>query len=543
MPRPRGARLRAGESIPMTRDFHLPGRSSVIAQNAMAATSHPLATLAAIDTLRAGGTAADAAVTAVATLCVIEPAMTGIGGDCFCLVAKPGADPWGYNGSGRTAATMRVETLLAQGIKAISPDSVHSVTVPGALDAWAAILAAHGRFGLDRALQPAIRYAENGFPVPPRVAFDWSIAEVRLRADPGAARHFLLDGRAPAVGDVMRLPALAATLRAIAAGGPRAFYEGPPAADIVATLASRGGQLRAEDFASHRGELMLPIAGNYRGLDVIELPPNGQGLTALVLLNILERFDFKELDPFGPDRFHIALEAARLAYAVRDTHVADPAFMSMPVPALLDKAFAAKLAERIDRSRRADLPKGPTPGADTTYVSVVDRDRMAVSLINSLSGSFGVGIATEETGILLQNRGTYFVLDPHHPNAIGPAKRSMHTIIPALAARAGRCELCFGVMGGSFQPMGHAQVVANLVDFGMDVQAAIDVPRAFFEGERTLIERGLPAATVEGLNSRGHEIAVRPVPWGGAQVIAIDWDRGVLIGGSDFRKDGAALGY
>jgi gamma-glutamyltranspeptidase/glutathione hydrolase len=301
--------------------------------------------------------------------------------------------------------------------------------------------------------------------------------------------------------------------------------------------------LSLDDFARHRGERVTPIAGDYRGLGVVELPPNGQGLTALLLLNMLERFDLKSLDPVGPDRFHVALEAARLAFAVRDAHVADPAFMRVPVSTLIDKAFAGALAERIDRDRRGPLPHVPLPGGDTTYVTVVDRDRMAVSMINSLSGGFGVAIATERTGILLQNRGTYFVLDPTHPNAIGPSKRSLHTIIPALAFRSGRCALSFGVMGGSFQPMGHAQVITNLIDYGLDVQAAIDVPRAFFEGDKTMIERALPAATVAGLKDRGHDVAIRPVPYGGGQAIAIDWDRGVLVGGSDFRKDGMALGY
>jgi gamma-glutamyltranspeptidase/glutathione hydrolase len=527
----------------MTRDFHLPGRSAVIACDAMAATSHPLATLAAIETLRAGGTAADAAVAAVATLGVVEPGMTGIGGDCFCLVARPQAPVWGYNGSGRAAAAMRVETLLEQGITSIGPESVHSVTVPGAVEAWAAILTAHGRFALDRALAPAIRHAEHGFPVAWRVAFDWAMWQHRLRGDAGATRHYLKDGEAPAVGDVMCFPALAETLKLIAARGPRAFYEGAIAAEIVATLASRGGFLREEDFARHHGEAVVPISGDYRGLEVVELPPNGQGLTALVLLNILERFDLAALDPVGAERFHIALEAARLAYAVRDTHVADPAFMRMPVPALIDKAFAGRLADRIDLTRRVPVPPAPTPGGDTTYVTVVDRDRMAVSMINSLSGAFGCGIATEKSGVLLQNRGTYFTLDPASPNAIGAGKRSLHTIIPAMALRAGRCALSFGVMGGSYQPMGHAQVITNMVDYRMDIQAAIDVPRLFFESDRTLIERGVPATTIDGLKSRGHDIAVRPVPYGGGQGIAIDWERGVLIGGSDFRKDGLALGY
>lgn len=527
----------------MTRDFHLPGRSTVIAGDAMAATSHPLGTLAAIETLRAGGTAADAAVAAVATLCVVEPAMTGIGGDCFCLVARPEAPVWGYNGSGRAAATMRAETLLEQGIGSIGRDSVHAVTVPGAVEAWAAILDAHGRFGLGRALAPAIRHAEGGFAVLPRVAFDWAMWQHRLRGDTGATRHYLKDGQPPAVGDVMRLPALAETLKRIAARGPQAFYEGPIAEEIVATLESRGGFLRMEDFARHRGDIAIPVSCDYRGLEVMEMPPNGQGVVALVLLNILERFDLAALDPLGPERCHVALEAARLAYAVRDTHVADPPFMRTPVPALVDKAFAGRLADLVDRNRRVPLPPAPVPGGDTTYVTVVDRDRMAVSMINSLSGAFGVAIATENSGILLQNRGTYFVVDPAHPNSIGPGKRSMHTIIPAMALRAGRCVLSFGVMGGSYQPMGHAQVITNMVDYGMDVQAAIDLPRLFFEGDRTMIERGIPAETVDGLKAHGHDIAVRSAPYGGGQGVAIDWGRGVLIGGSDFRKDGMALGY
>ena len=527
----------------MSRDFQLPGRSAVIACEGMAATSHPLASLAAIEALRAGGNAADAAVTAVAVLCVVEPQMTGIGGDCFCMLQAPGQPVWGYNGSGRAGARASLEALMARGISAIAGDSIHAVTVPGAIDAWAAILEAHGRFSLDRALAPAIHYAERGFPVAARIAWDWAREVGKLRADAGAARHFLFDGLAPAEGDVVKLPALARTLRTIAAKGPRAFYEGPIADDIVATVAARGSFLTAEDFARHRGEAVAPISTNYRGLDVLELPPNTQGLTALVLLNIMERFDLAALDPLGPDRFHLALEAARLAYAVRDTHVADPAFMRAAVPALLDKGFAAELAGRIGRARRMPHASAPALGSDTVYLTVVDRDRMAVSLINTLFSHFGVGICTQETGILLTNRGACFVVDPHHPNTFGPNKRPMHTIIPALAFRGGHCELSFGVMGAHYQPMGHAQIVTNIVDYAMDVQAAIDAPRAFFVGGTSVVERGLPPASIEGLLARGHEVALASSPWGGAQAVHIDWKRGVLIGGSDPRKDGCALGY
>lgn len=528
----------------MNRDFHLPGRSPVIARDAMVATSHPLAAMAAIDTLKAGGNAADAAVTAVALLGVVEPGMTGIGGDCFCLISKPGEEVWGYNGSGRAGAAMSAEKLVAQGIRTIEQNSVHAVTVPGAVEAWETILSRHGRLGLDRALQPAIRMSEDGFPVAPRVAYDWAVFADKLRADPAATKHYLPGGGVPQVGDIVKLAALANTFKTIAKGGAKAFYEGEAAADIVATLAPRGGMLTKDDFAAHRGEEVTPISSNYRGLDVVELPPNGQGLAALVLLNILERFDSTNLDPFGPDRFHIALEAARLAYAVRDTHVADPKFMRMAVPALLDRAFAASLADRIDREKRVAVPKAPSPRGDTVLLTVVDRDRMAVSIINSLFFGFGGGIATDKTGIMLHNRGNGFVVEPtDHPNAIGPGKLPMHTIIPALGMRNGKCEYTFGVMGGGYQAAGHAYVVSNMIDYGMDVQQALDAPRAFFEGEKTVIERGMPAATAEGLKARGHDVMVRPLPLGGGQIIKIDWERGVLIGGSDARKDGCAIGY
>jgi gamma-glutamyltranspeptidase/glutathione hydrolase len=527
----------------MTRDFHFPGRSPAIAGEAMAATSHPLATLAAIETLRAGGNAADAAIAAVALLGVVEPAMTGIGGDCFCLVAKPDGRIHGYNGSGRAARAARAEALLAQGVRSIESNAIHAITVPGAVEAWAAILERHGRLGLDHVLQPAIRAAEEGFAVTPRVALDWGLAEKMLGADAGAARNFLVHGRAPIAGDIMRMPALAATMKAIAKDGPRAFYEGAIAEDIVATVRARGSLLTLDDFAAHRGDDAAPIASAYRGLDVVELPPNGQGLAALVLLNILDRFDFKGRDPLDPERLHVMLEAARLAYAVRDTHIADPAFMRTTPAALLDRGFAADLARLIDPARRVDLPRAPMPRGDTVYLTVVDRDRMAVSLINSLYSAFGVGIATEKTGIMLHNRGSCFVVDPAHPNCIGPAKRPMHTIIPALAMREGRCALSFGVMGGSYQAMGHAYVISNMVDHGMDVQQAIEAPRFFFEGEKTVIERALPQASIDGLKARGHDIAVRPLPYGGGQAIAIDWQRGVLTGASDHRKDGCALGY
>jgi len=526
----------------MSRDFQLPGRSPVIACNGMAATSHPLATLAAVDTLRAGGSAADAAVAAVAVLGVVEPAMTGIGGDCYCLVSQPGKPVWGYNGSGRAGAKASYKALRAQGMTEIG-SSIHAVTVPGALDAWEAILKSHGRFGLDRALQPAIKYAEDGFPVAARVAWDWGRHVGKLKADAGSAKHYLFNGVAPQEGDVVRFPALAATLKTIATKGARGFYEGEIADDITKTVSARGSFLTAEDFARHHGDVVEPVSSNYRGLDLLEIPPNGQGLTALVMLNILENFDIKALDPLGPERFHLVLEAARLGYAVRDTHIADALHMRTPVVDLLDKGFAKKLASLVDMKKRTRLPSHPAPGSNTVYITVVDKDRMAVSFINSLYSHFGLGICTEKTGIMLTNRGSCFTLEPDHPNTFGPDKRPMHTIIPALAMRDGRCDMSFGVMGAHYQPMGHVQIIMNMVDYGMDVQQAIDAPRFFFEGEKTDVERGTPAATIEGLKARGHDVVLATSPWGGAQTIKIDWDRGVLIAGSEPRKDGCALGY
>jgi gamma-glutamyltranspeptidase/glutathione hydrolase len=356
-------------------------------------------------------------------------------------------------------------------------------------------------------------------------------------------QHCLVNGKSPDVGSVMHFPALAATLKAIAAGGAKAFYEGAIAADIAATVQAAGGLLAAEDLARHKGDVVTPISTNYRGLDVVELPPNGQGLTALVLLNILEQFDLSKLDPNGPERFHLALEAARLAFGVRDAHIADPAYMREPVAGLLDKGFARKLSALLDPAKRVPLPKSPKPGSDTIYLTVVDRDRTAVSFINSLYSGFGTGICTEKTGVMLHNRGSGFVVEPGHPNEIAPGKRPMHTIIPALAMRDGRCTLSFGVMGADYQPMGHAQVVTNMIDYGMDVQQAIDAPRVFYVDETTEVERGVPAATIDGLKARGHNVMVRPLPHGGGQGIVIDWEKGTLIGGSDPRKDGCAIGY
>jgi gamma-glutamyltranspeptidase/glutathione hydrolase len=526
----------------MPRDFQLPGRSPVISSEGMAASSHPLATLTAIDVLRAGGNAADAAVAAGAVLGVIEPQSTGIGGDCFCIISQPDRPVWGYNGCGRAGATASTESLLARGMTSIA-SSIHAVTVPGAIEAWDVILRTHGKLGLGSALQPAIRFAEHGFPVASRISLAWANQQNKLAKDPGAAKNFLFNGQAPREGDVVRIPALAATMKAIAQKGWKAFYEGEIARDMTQTLSSRGSFITEEDFANHRGEVVTPVSSNYRGLDILEIPPNGQGITALVLLNILENFDMASLEPLGAERFHIMLEAARMAYGVRDTHIAEPSFMKVELARLIDKGFAKKLAAKIDPAKRTALPANPSPDHNTVYLTVVDKDRMAVSFINSLYNNFGIGIASEKTGVMFNNRGDCFVVDPGHPNTFSGGKRPMHTIIPSHAMRDGRCEMTFGVMGSHYQPMGHTQVILNMVDYGMDVQQAIDAPRIFFEGDDTMPERGVSPATLAGLRAKGHKLVTTESPWGGGQAIVIDWKRGVLIGGSEPRKDGCAIGY
>lgn len=528
------------------RDFQLPGRSAVYALNGMAATSHPLATEAAVTMLRSGGNAVDAAVAAAAVLAVVEPQMTGVGGDCFAIIADPDGTVHGINGSGRAAGAATLDWYLERGFTEIGPDDIHAVTVPGAVATWAHLLERHGTRPLAEVLGPAIAHAEAGFAVAPRVAADWARLENRLMKDEGARTHYLVDGkRAPQAGDVVRSPALGRTLRAIAAGGPKAFYEGEIAEEIAATVQARGGLLSVEDLAAMEVTPVDPVVRRYRGLDIAELPPNGQGITALIMLGILEHFDMAALDPTGAERLHIEIEAARLAYACRDAHIADPATMQRSVAELIDPAFTARLAARIDRNRRMAEPGVPDPrGSDTIYLTVVDRDRRVVSLINSIFHGFGAAVVTPKSGITLQNRGASFRLVPGHPNAIGPGKRPMHTIIPAMAFRDGRPAIGFGVMGGAYQACGHAHFVTNVVDHAMDVQLAIDAPRVFWNDQGRLgVERGLSDTTFAGLAARGHLVYRAEEAIGGAQAIEIDWQRGVLIAGSDPRKDGMAMGF
>ena len=468
--------------------------------------------------------------------------MTGIGGDCFVLVSRPGSDTVeAFNGSGRAPAGADADALRARGCSAVALESAEAVTVPGAIDAFCTLSDSHGKLGRDAVLAPAIHYADAGVPVAPRVARDWAQSCGRL--DAVGRRHFTFGGAPGAIGQLFRAPGQAEVLRRVARDGRRAFYEGEIADDMLAALGRHGGVHAADDFAAAAGTTARPVSGQYGGTELLEHPPNGQGATAILLLGILSHFDIAAMDPHGPERAHIEAEATKLAYDARNRFIADPDHTAR-LDHMLAPETAARLAALIDPKRVIDAAAPLTEAVhrDTVYITVVDQDRMAVSLIYSLFHPFGSGIASERFGILLQNRGAGFTLAPGHPNEYGPGKRPMHTIIPGMLRRAGRVVMPFGVMGGAYQPTGHARFVSNLVDFGMSPQTAIDAPRAFADGGALKVERGYDDSVRKQLADLGHAVEVPDAPLGGAQAIAIR-DDGVLEGASDPRKDGCALGY
>ncbi|MEZ5853205.1 MAG: gamma-glutamyltransferase [Hyphomicrobiaceae bacterium] len=528
------------------RNFHYPGRSPVITRNAMCATSHPLASLAAIEMLRSGGNALDAAITATAVLCVVEPAMTGIGGDCFALIAKPGMKkPIAMNASGHAPKAATADWYAKAGITTLPMQSPHAVTVPGAIDGWARLLKDHGTRSFADVLAPAIETAERGFVVAPRIAFDWASLTDKLKANPAATHHLLPGGRAPKAGEVIALPALAATLKRIADKGRDGFYTGEVAEDMVTELKALGGLHTLEDFAVQACSYVDPISVAYKGVDVWEMPPNNQGVVALVMLKMLNRFGRLGDGPQSVERYHVMMEAVRLAYAMRDKFVADPEMADVPVDHMLSDAFADELVSRIDRKvRKPDLGPIPVPGGtDTTYLTVVDKDGMAVSFINSIFSGFGSGIMARKSGVLFQNRGQGFSLDPKHPNCIAPGKRPMHTLVPAMAMRDGKPWASFGVMGGNLQPAGHAYVLSNMLEYGLDPQEALDCSRVFFEHGTCWAEHSVPEPVYRGLAELGHPMERKVDPWGGGQIVMMNHDTGTLTGASDPRKDGCALGY
>jgi gamma-glutamyltranspeptidase/glutathione hydrolase len=527
------------------RDIQLPGRSSAHGVNGMAATSHPLATLAALDVLRAGGNAVDAAVTACAVQCVVEPMSTGIGGDCFAILVPGGSgQPIGLNGSGWAPQALTSDYLLEKGEQSIGLQSPHAVTVPGAIDAWATLLRDHGTIGLDRALQPAITYAEEGWAVTPRVSIDWARNEQKLSVDESAAAKYLRGGKAPKVNERWALPELAKTLRTVAEKGRDGFYSGWVAEDIVKHLNSKGGLHTLEDFAEQRCEYVTPIATGYKDCTIYQIPPNGQGITALMMLNILSGFDLTSMDPNGAERLHLETEASRLAYAARDEYVADQRHVEVPIDMMLSAEFADKMRAQISMEKAMDAPEATGPAyRDTIYLTVVDKDRNTCSFINSLFFPFGSGLVSPESGVCLQNRGAGFRVQPGHPNNIAPRKRPMHTIIPGMCMEGDRVKYSYGVMGGGYQPVGHTHVLTNMIDFGMDPQEALDAPRVFHMNGNLDVERGLGQDIMDALAAKGHTVKRPEMPWGGGQIIHIDWENGTLVGGSDPRKDGCALGY
>lgn len=524
------------------------GRSIVRARHAMVASSQPLASQVGLDILRRGGNAIDAAIAMAAVLNVTEPMMTGIGGDAFMLVhwAKTG-ELKGLNASGRAPRALNLEHFHKRGIREMPEAGMETITVPGAFDGWVQLLETYGTMKLSEVLQPAIELAENGFPVMEKTAADWATTVEKLKKNPAAAANYLLGGgRAPQAGELFRQANLARTLRALARGGRAAFYKGEIARAIVEYCRQNGGFLTMEDFAAHRSDWVEPISTDYRGYKVYEIPPSGQGLTALLALNILEGFDLAAMREQPEQYYHTMIEAMKLAFADRNKYIADPVFAKVPVQELLSKAYAAKRRALIrpDTAMEPPVAGEVKGGTDTTYFTVVDRQRNAVSFINSVYEYFGSGIVAGDTGIVLHNRGAGFSLDAAHANRLEPGKRPFHTIIPAMVFKDGKLFLSFGVMGGAVQPQGHVQVLTNLIDMGMNLQQAIEAPRfRYLSGKRVLLENELTAGVIQRLVGRGHErVFLEGFTMGGGQAILLEAN-GTLAGASDSRKDGMALGY
>jgi gamma-glutamyltranspeptidase/glutathione hydrolase len=547
-------------------------RSNVLAMHGMVATSQPLAAQAGLDILKAGGTAADAAVATAAMLNVVEPISTGVGGDCFALYWDAQTKQvTALNGSGRAAAAASIEEVRRLGYQRMPMFTGHAVSIPGAVAGWSDLLARHGRMALTDVLQPAIRTAEDGYPVSELIARGWATQVHKLLRVTGwqsgdhdngppqpSGHELLLDSRAPRAGEVMRIPTLAATLRGIAAGGADFIYQGDFARQLSAHVQRYGGWITPADMAAHVSTWDEPITCTYRGVTLYECPPNGQGLAAILALNLAAGFNLAEMDE--PDRLHTLIECMRLAFADAQQWVCDPRVVPIPLAELCSPAYADRRRQHIDPRRAADdVPFGnPRAGSDTVYLSVVDGEGNACSFIGSLYMGTGTGLVVPGTGVSLQNRAALFVLEPAHPNALAPNKRPYQTIIPAMTTRHGELYASFGVMGGFMQPQGHVQMLVNMLDLGMPPQQALDVPRwqiadpddgvgAQEVGGRIMVEEGWSFASLAELSRRWHRVV--PVDgfnrgaFGGGQIILRDPATGVLTGGSDPRKDGCALGW
>ena len=549
------------------RNFARPGRSPVLGASGMAATAHPLATLTARDVLQRGGNAVDAAIAASAVLAVVEPAMSGIGGDTFALVYQPGTGVRAYNGSGRSGMQMSAERLLGLGITAIDGDSPHSVTVPGAVEAWNSMLEDCGTLSLAELLEPSIQLAEQGVVVQPRIALEWEWAADRLDKTPTGRQVFLKQGVPFAAGDHFRNGPLAEALRIIAVHGAAGFYEGPVAEDIVSTLGAMGGLLTLEDLGTAKGSWASPVISDYRGYEIVECPPNGQGFMVSMTLNVLNQFPMNELKVNDAANLHLQIEASRVVREERDRFFQEfygEDHADQRLNDLLSARFTSQLRRKISPdSAMADISESAKLGGDTTCVEVVDREGWAVSMMNSIYWPWGSGIVTNRFGIVLQNRGSAFnllasknsTMNPGGPTAqnqppmilknglsgLLPGARPRHTILPAMVLKGGLPVMTFGVVGAEHQPGGQVRLVSAVLDSGLDVQGGLDLPRVFYDHGGVQIEGGFPDGFDAALRAMGHKTSASSAPLGAGQAIWIDHQRGLMAGGSDFRKDGCAL--
>ena len=535
-------------------------RSEVIATHGMVATSHPLATQVGLDVLKQGGTAIDAAIAANAALGLMEPVSNGVGGDLFAIVWDAKTKKlYGYNGSGRSPKALTLKWFQQHDYTAIPPLGPLPVNVPGCVDAWFALHDRFGKLPMKDVLAPATAYARDGFPVTELIAYYWKASVPRLAKFPGFTEQFTHQGNAPAKGAIWRNPNLAHTLEAIAKGGRDAFYKGAIAHVIADYMKAQGGFLAYDDLAAHKGEWVEPVSTNYRGYDVWELPPNGQGLAALQMLNVLEGYDFSKI-PFGStEHVHLFVEAKKLAFEDRAKFYADPDFAKAPIDWLVSKEYAAERRKLIspDRAMKAVEPGTHKLDGDTIYMTTADRWGNMVSLIQSNYRGMGSGMSPPGLGFILQDRGELFVLKDGHANTYAPGKRPFHTIIPAFITKDGAPWLSFGVMGGDMQPQGHVEIVQNLIDFHMNLQEAGDAPRIQHEGSTSPegqaepmqdggfvdLESGFPYETVRGLMQKGHSVRYANGPYGGYQAIGWDAKNRVYVGASEGRKDGQAAGY
>ena len=528
-------------------------RSPVYTTHGMVASSQPLASAAGLHILQVGGNAADAAVATAAALNVTEPSSTGIGGDCFCLYyhAEKGR-VLGLNGSGRSPAALTPDLLYNLGYDTMPRNGVYTVTVPGAAAGWVDTLECFGTMELGKVLEPAIRLAEDGFPVAPLTARAWALGVSSLKSGPHS-EEMLIDGRAPRTGELMRNPTLAQTFRTLADHGKQGFYEGRIAEAIVELLDSKCGVMTTEDLKYHKSTFPDPISVDYKGTEVVEIPPNGQGITALIALNILEGYSLEGIKHSSVSHLHTLIEAMRIAFADARWYIADPDIVHVPIDELISKGYAAE-RRRLINSAAALVTVGrgsPFAGSDTVYFCTVDGEGNACSFINSNYMGFGTGLIPKGCGFTLQNRGANFTLEKGHPNRLEPEKRPYHTIIPGMMLRDGLLHGPFGVMGGFMQPQGHVQVVVNMVDYGMNPQEALDAPRFNIvdgtSGGNVLLEEGIAPETIAALTSLGHKVVPASgytrVSFGRGQIILRDPETGILCAGSDSRADGQAVGW